>query len=123
MQKIHLPFIATVLCFLFFSTPIIYPDSYVVAPLLLALFGLVLLPKTYHAFKNRDVKYISLSMIGYFILTIVSLLYSGGETSQLDMPSRTVLASFILCFLAYKYLPKDLLKSQYGNRHQVQIYY
>ncbi|MDD9179616.1 MULTISPECIES: O-antigen ligase family protein [Aliivibrio] len=99
MQKIHLPFIATILCFLFFSTPIIYPDSYVVAPILLALFGLFLLPKTYQAFKIKDVKCISLAMIGYFILTIVSLLYSGGETSQLDMPSRTVLASFILCFL------------------------
>lgn len=109
MPKINLPFIATVLCFLFFSTPIIYPDSYVVAPLLLALFGLFLLPKTYHAFKNRDVKTISLSMVGYFILSIVSLLYSGGETSQLDMPSRTVLASFILCFLVtYKPNPTPL---------------
>jgi O-antigen ligase len=109
MPKINLPCIATALCFLFFSTPIIYPDSYVVAPLLLALFGLFLLPKTYHAFKNRDVKYISLSMVGYFILSIVSLLYSGGETSQLDMPSRTVLASFILCFLVtYKPNPAPL---------------
>ena len=109
MKKISLPLIATILCFLFFSTPIIYPDSYVVAPLLLALFGLFLLPKTYHAFKNRDVKYISLSMVGYFILTIISFLYSGGETSQLDMPSRTVLASFILCFLVtYKPNPAPL---------------
>lgn len=109
MKKISLPLIATILCFLFFSTPIIYPDSYVVAPLLLALFGLFLLPKTYHAFKNRDVKYISLSMVGYFFLTIISFLYSGGETSQLDMPSRTVLASFILCFLVtYKPNPAPL---------------
>jgi len=55
VEKINLSFMTTVLCFLFFSTPIIYPDSYVVAPFLLALFGLFLLPKCYHAFKIRDV--------------------------------------------------------------------
>lgn len=107
MKIINLPLIATALCFAFFAVPIITPDSYAIAPFLLALFSLFLLPKTYPAFKIKDVRYISLAMSGYFILTIVSLLYSGGTISQLDMPSRTIFAAFILfSLITYKPNPK-----------------
>ena len=65
-----------------------------------------------HKYKEIDIKYVSIALSSYFILTLISFSIYGGSGSQLDMPSRTVLASLVLCLLTvYKPTVKPILIS------------
>lgn len=58
-----------------------------------------------HRYRDVDIKYLSIALSSYFILTLISFSFYGGSGSQLDMPSRTVLATLTLCLLTV-YKPK-----------------
>ena len=109
---IDMSLVTTVLCCIFFSFITITTNSYSIAPISLAIIGLIFLHKTMHKYKEIDIKYVSIALSSYFILTLISFSIYGGSGSQLDMPSRTVLASLVLCLLTvYKPTVKPILIS------------
>lgn len=109
---IDMSLVTTVLCCIFFSLITITTNSYSIAPISLAIIGLILLHKTMHRYREVDIKYVSIALSSYFILTLISFFVYGGSGSQLDMPSRTVLASLVLCLLTvYKPRIKPILIS------------
>lgn len=109
---IDMSLVTTVLCCIFFSFITITTNSYSIAPISLAIIGLILLHKTMHKYREIDIRYVSIALSSYFILTLISFFVYGGSGSQLDMPSRTVLASLVLCLLTvYKPRIKPILIS------------
>ncbi|MDK9737755.1 O-antigen ligase family protein [Vibrio sp. D404a] len=94
----------TLLSGCFFSLLLINGDSYKLAAIPLALFALFALPKTRKSICAAPIKLAQLALFSYFAVTAISLVINGGELSQLDMPSRVILASFIMA-LIYCYPP------------------
>lgn len=98
-------YINTFLCSLFFITLVATARSHTWAPFALALFSLIFIKSSWSSIKNREVATICISILPYFVLVAISLFLYGGDLSQLDMPSRTVVASLILLYL-YRYPPQ-----------------
>jgi len=100
-----LPLISSVLIFLFSATLLVSGKSYSYIAITLCLVSLLALPITLKHKLPSDVYKIGLALSGYFFVTALSIYWNGGETSNLDMPSRTILIIPALIFLL-SYPPK-----------------
>lgn len=103
--------LTSLLCLIYFTTLLITPDSYKYGAILLALTALVMLPSTWKTLKTRPAMLISGSLVLYFVVTLAFAL-PGGHYTQLDMPSRVLLAILIFALLL-KY-PPSLTAIFYG---------
>jgi len=100
-----LPLISSALIFLYSVTLLISGKSYSYIAITLCIVSLLILPVT---LKNRlpsDFYKIGISLVGYFIITGLSLLLLGGKLSNLDIPSRTIFILPAFIFLL-SYPPK-----------------
>ncbi|ODS09925.1 O-antigen ligase family protein [Vibrio scophthalmi] len=91
--------VSTFLCAFFFLGLLITPDSYKLSSIPIALISLVGLYKTRTAWKNKPIAIIGVSLISYFLISALSLAIYGGDISQLDMPSRVIIAGCILAYI------------------------
>ncbi|MFT7683287.1 MAG: O-antigen ligase [Moritella dasanensis] len=111
-MKKYISLLTTILCCLFFSTLLLTGQSYKYTAFILAIIALFSLHKTYPALQNRDVKILILSLTGFFLTHLFSLIITGGKISELDLPSRTIFASLILLLLCtYKPKPQWIMAS------------
>jgi len=94
----HLPWISSGLVFLHSATLLLSGKSYSYIALLLCVISLFLLPITLKNKRPADFNKMALALVGYFLVTGLSLLILGGKMSNLDMPARTILIlpAFIL---------------------------
>ncbi|WCE29861.1 O-antigen ligase family protein [Vibrio sp. SCSIO 43137] len=106
-MKLDYRSINTFLCCLFFIALLVTPKSYIWGPIGLVLLSLLSIKTAWRNIKVPEIKIICLSLVPYFILVVISFFLYGGNTSQLDMPSRTLLASLVLLHL-YQFPPKKL---------------
>lgn len=90
--------LTSLLCLAYFATLLITPESYKYVGILLAVTALLMLPSTWQALKTRPAMLISGSLVFYFLVTLAFAL-PGGHYTQLDMPSRVLLAILILALL------------------------
>ncbi|KII81197.1 O-antigen ligase family protein [Vibrio renipiscarius] len=97
--------LSTFLCTFFFSCILVSSSSYKYAFIPLALIAMVALYKTMPALKNSNIVMISTAMVAYFLISALSLFIYGGDISQLDMPSRSILGVVILLYVT-QYPPK-----------------
>lgn len=97
--------LTTLLVSLFFTTILFTPKAYNYVPLCLAIMALLLIVNTFRSLKSPPFKKVSLALFSYPLLILLSLLVFGGKFSQLDMPSRTILAIPIIALLV-TYPPK-----------------
>jgi O-antigen ligase len=79
-------------------------NSYKLAAFPLAILALLSLPKTINAFQFKKIRTSAMALLSYFIVSALSVIINGGDASNLDMPSRVIIASCILC-LVYSYPP------------------
>jgi len=86
------------LCLTYFATLLVTPESYKYVAALLAIIALFMLPITWQTLKSRPAMLVSGSLLLYFLVTLVFALPSGHYT-QLDMPSRTLLATLVFALL------------------------
>ncbi len=100
-----LPLISSMLVFLFSATLLISGKSYSYVAITLCLVSLLFLPITLKNKLPADFYKIGLALSGYFFITALSIYWNGGKTSNLDMPSRTILILPALIFLV-SYPPK-----------------
>ncbi|WBA13963.1 O-antigen ligase family protein [Salinivibrio proteolyticus] len=103
--------LTSLLCLIYFTTLLITPDSYKYGAILLAVTALIMLPSTWQALKTRPAMLISGSLVLYFLVTLAFAL-PGGHYTQLDMPSRVLLA--ILIFALLLTYPPSLKAILYG---------
>ncbi|WP_261903444.1 O-antigen ligase family protein [Vibrio fortis] len=101
---IHINSLSSLLFGCFFTLLLVTGDSYKLAAIPLAMLALLTIPITIKSFKSKYIRASSISLLGYFIVTLLSFLFYGGDASNLDMPSRVVLASCVMA-LAYTYPP------------------
>lgn len=99
--SIKLNYISTYVCAFFFFALLISPESFKIAALPVVTIALFSIIKTKPSLKIQPIKFIIVSLAGYFILTALSLLINGGNPSELDMPSRVILAILVLLFVAH----------------------
>lgn len=99
------------LCFGYFATLLITPDSYKYTAVLLAIIAVLLLPKTWRALNSKSALMISGSFLLYFAITLIYAL-PGWHYDQTDMPSRLILAVMVFALLL-KY-PPSLTAVFYG---------
>lgn len=99
------------LCFAYFATLLVTPDSYKYSAVLLALAALLMLPSTYQSLLRPPAMLITASFVLYFLVTL-AFAVPGGHYEQVDMPSRVLLAVVIFaCLLKY---PPSLKAVLYG---------
>ncbi|OOE93485.1 hypothetical protein BZG76_05700 [Salinivibrio sp. AR647] len=103
--------LTSLLCLAYFATLLITPESYKYVGILLAVTALIMLPSTWQALKTRPAMLISGSLVLYFVVTLAFAL-PGGHYTQLDMPSRVLLA--ILIFALLLTYPPSLKAVFYG---------
>ncbi|WBA07872.1 O-antigen ligase family protein [Salinivibrio kushneri] len=103
--------LTSLLCLAYFATLLITPESYKYVGILLAITALFMLPNTWQALKTRPAMLISGSLVLYFLVTLAFAL-PGGHYTQLDMPSRVLLA--ILIFALLLTYPPSLKAVFYG---------
>ncbi|WP_157823279.1 O-antigen ligase family protein [Psychromonas sp. MB-3u-54] len=94
-----LPLISNALIFLFSATLLLSGKSYSYIAITLCLVSLLALPITLKHKLPSDVYKIGLALSGYFFVTALSVYWYGGKTSNMDMPSRTILILPALIFL------------------------
>ena len=101
----NLHFVSSLLVFLFSATLLASGKSYSYIAFILAIFSFFILPITLK--KKVPIKAYRLwfLMSGYFFITLTSLLWNGGDLSNLDAPSRSILLFPALIFLL-SYPPK-----------------
>ena len=101
----NLHFISSLLVFLFSATLLASGKSYSYVGSILAVLSLFLLPITLKNKRSLTVYKPWFFISGYFFVTVLSLLWSGGELSKLDAPGRVILLFPVLIFLL-SYPPK-----------------
>lgn len=89
MLKKYLPYLTSALCFLYSAALLITPGSHPHAAIIMGVIALAFVLITVRNVAHSS-KVAALAILGYWILTIISLLVKGGDLSQLDMPSRTL---------------------------------
>jgi O-antigen ligase len=100
-----LPLMSSALIFLFSATLLLSGKSYSYIAITLCLVSLFALPITLKHKLPADFYKIGLALSGYFFITALSIYWNGGKTSNMDMPSRTILILPALIFLL-SYPPK-----------------
>lgn len=103
--------LTSLLCLAYFATLLITPDSYKYGAILLALAGLGLFPMTWRQLKTPPAMLISGALLLYFIVTLFFAIPSE-HYSQIDMPSRVLLAIIIFALLLQ--YPPSLKAVLYG---------
>ncbi|MBL4280015.1 O-antigen ligase family protein [Vibrio fluvialis] len=103
MSKFHR--FAAVLPALFFALITIHPSAYSVIPVVMALVGLVFLPKTFRLLADKEVRLLSFGLLVYWLIYLFSYFYHGERLSSIDLPSRSLLAAFSLLVMV-RYPPK-----------------
>ncbi|WP_061019391.1 O-antigen ligase family protein [Vibrio splendidus] len=84
----------------FFSCLLLTGSSYKLAAIPLVLAALFSLPWTIRQQRTPEIKIAIYALTGYFFVTALSLIVYGGDLGQLDMPSRVIVASMIMLFVA-----------------------
>lgn len=105
MLSNKLSLLSSTLIFLYSATLLLSGKSYAYIAIPLCIISLLLLPNTLKSKLPSDFYKIGFALLGYFLVTALSLLLMGGELSNLDMPSRTILILPAFIFLL-KYPPK-----------------
>ncbi|HEY5715901.1 MAG TPA: hypothetical protein VIS54_05755, partial [Psychromonas sp.] len=105
MLNKKLSLISSILIFLFSATLLVSGKSYSYITITLCLISLLLLPITLKNKLPPDFYKIGLALGGYFFITALSIYWNGGKTSNLDMPSRTIIILPAFIFLL-SYPPK-----------------
>lgn len=100
-----LPLISSTLIFLFSATLLLSGKSYSYIAFILCLVSLLVLPITLKHKLPSDFYKIGLALSGYFFVTALSIYWNGGKTSNMDIPSRTIIILPALIFLL-SYPPK-----------------
>ncbi|MPX91330.1 O-antigen ligase family protein [Salinivibrio sp. VYel1] len=103
--------LTSLLCLAYFATLLITPESYKYAAILLAVAGLGLFPGTWRQLKTPPAMLISGALLLYFIVTLFFAIPSE-HYSQIDMPSRVLLAIIIFALLLQ--YPPSLTVVLYG---------
>lgn len=104
-RKLSVGNVSAFLSALFFASLTVFPGSYALAAMLLSVLALFMLPKTWRAFKHKEVRIISLALCGYFIAYLLEMLIHHESSSTIDMPNRVLLATLALALL-YTYPPR-----------------
>ncbi|NOI91192.1 O-antigen ligase family protein [Vibrio splendidus] len=84
----------------FFSFLLLTGYSYKFSTLPLVLVALFTLPWTFKSSNCIYIKYTTGAMLGYFLVTLLSLIINGGDLGQLDMPSRVIFAVVVMLYIA-----------------------
>ncbi|WP_117235667.1 O-antigen ligase family protein [Vibrio maerlii] len=85
---------------IFFSFLLITGSSYKFAATPLVLVALFSLPWTLRHKSSPQIKAATCALLGYFLVTVLSLVVHGGDLGQLDMPTRVIFAAIIMLFIA-----------------------
>ncbi|WP_114634216.1 O-antigen ligase family protein [Vibrio splendidus] len=84
----------------FFSCLLLTGSSYKLAATPLLLVALFSLPWTIRHKSNPEIKAAICALLGYFVVTALSLIIYGGDLGQLDMPTRVIFAAIIMLFIS-----------------------
>lgn len=106
-----LPWLVQLSAFLFGALAVAIPSGYSYGPVLLAFASLfVFWRKDYLECLTKEYKIIALLLFLYFLVFLISTILDGSKLSQLDRPSRALMAILTLPLLArYKIKLKVLL--------------
>lgn len=101
--------------FLFGALALVVPSGYSYGPalLLLASLGFIGIKRSIWRFP-RELKFIGLGLLTYFIVMALSVWLDGGKISEIDRPSRALMAVVMLPLLAYIPVRLSWLLSGFG---------
>ncbi|OCH52770.1 O-antigen ligase [Vibrio sp. ZF57] len=85
---------------IFFSCLLVTGSSYKLAATPLLLVALFSLPWTIRYKTSPQVNAAICALLGYFLVTALSLAVYGGDLGQLDMPTRVIFATIIMRFVS-----------------------
>ncbi|MBW3697592.1 O-antigen ligase family protein [Vibrio sp. T187] len=86
---------------IFFSCLLFTGSSYKIAAIPLLLVALFSLPWTVRYRVTSETGLTIFALLGYFLITALSLLIYGGDLGQLDMPSRVILAAIVILYVTH----------------------
>ncbi len=101
----YLPIVTSILTAAYFASLNLFPNSYTMPLFILVLVSLPLLWKTKRHLLNPIAKPVVISLCLYFLLYFIFFLIHSEQTSTIDIPSRALLACFVLALLI-QYPPK-----------------
>ncbi|QQB18155.1 O-antigen ligase family protein [Aeromonas jandaei] len=95
------PFMVQASAFLFGALALAVPSGYSYGPALLAVVSLfVFWRKDYLSAMEKEHKIIASLLLSYFVLFLISVIFDGSSFSQLDRPSRALMAALVIPTLA-----------------------
>lgn len=110
-----LPWLVQLSAFLFGALAVAIPSGYSYGPTLLAVISLfVFWRKDYLACLTKEYKLVAALLFFYFLVFLVSTLLDGSKLSQLDRPSRALMAMLTLPLLARHKIKIEILLFGFG---------
>ncbi|CAJ1772111.1 hypothetical protein PEKONANI_00564 [Aeromonas jandaei] len=95
------PLVVQISAFLFGALALTVPSGYSYGPALLAIASLfVFWRKEYLSAMEKEHKIIASLLLSYFVLFLISVIVDGSSFSQLDRPSRALMAALMIPTLA-----------------------
>lgn len=95
------PLVVQTSAFLFGALALAVPSGYSYGPALLAIVSLfVFWRKEYLSAMEKEHKIIASLLLSYFVLFLISVIVDGSSFSQLDRPSRALMAALVIPTLA-----------------------
>ncbi|WP_234879777.1 O-antigen ligase family protein [Aeromonas veronii] len=95
------PLVVQTSAFLFGALALAVPSGYSYGPALLAIVSLfVFWRKEYLSAMEKEHKIIASLLLSYFVLFLISVIVDGSSFSQLDRPSRALMAALVIPILA-----------------------
>ncbi len=95
------PLVVQTSAFLFGALALAVPSGYSYGPALLAIVSLfVFWRKEYLSAMEKEHKIIASLLLSYFVLFVISVIVDGSSFSQLDRPSRALMAALVIPTLA-----------------------
>lgn len=104
------PLVVQTSAFLFGALALTIPSGYSYGPALLAVVSLfVFWRKEYISAMEKEHKIIASLLLSYFVLFLISVIVDGSSFSQLDRPSRALMAALVIPPLAKHKVKLDVL--------------
>ncbi|XEI34680.1 O-antigen ligase family protein [Aeromonas veronii] len=109
------PLIVQTSAFLFGALALAIPSGYSYGPALLAFVSLfVFWKKEYISAMEKEHKIIAALLLSYFVLFLISVIVDGSSISQLDRPSRALMAALVMPTLAKHKVKLEVLLSGFA---------
>ena len=110
------PLVVQISAFLFGALALTVPSGYSYGPALLAVVSLfVFWRKEYISAMEKEHKIIASIFLSYFFLFFISVIVDGSSFSQLDRPSRALMAVLVIPILAKHKVRLDILLSGFAT--------